>query len=253
MLFDLRGGGRRKTVQTVYILLAVLMGGGLVLFGIGGSVSGGLLDALNNNSGSASAGLDTYRNRVAQAQRQATAHPKDAAAWASLARARFQLASASDYYDANTGQWNAQGKTILTQASDAWEHHLKVAGKHPDDGVASLMVQAYSAGGLNRPADAVQAQEVITQARPKSATFARLAVLAYEAGQTRKGDLAAQKALSLTDKDLRPSLKQQLDEAKQQAAAATGSQATGTPTPAGGSNKSSKGSKSGSRNGSGGK
>src|ERR671932_910372 len=125
MLFDLRGGGRRKTIQTVYILLAVLMGGGLVLFGIGGSVSGGLIDAITNNSGSTSSGLDTYRNRVNQAQRQATAHPQDAAAWATLARARFQLASASDYYDSNTGQWNAQGKRILAQASAAWQHHLK--------------------------------------------------------------------------------------------------------------------------------
>src|ERR671926_247153 len=131
MLFDLRGGGRRRTIQTVYILLAVLMGGGLVLFGIGGSVSGGLIDAITNNKGSSSTGLSTYRNRVTQAQRQATAHPQDGAAWATLARARFQLASASDYFDANSGQWNAQGKTILAQASDAWEHHLKVAGKHP--------------------------------------------------------------------------------------------------------------------------
>ena len=34
MLFDLRGRGRRRTVKIVYITLALLMGGGLVLFGI---------------------------------------------------------------------------------------------------------------------------------------------------------------------------------------------------------------------------
>ncbi len=45
MLFDLRGSGRRRTVKIVYITLAFLMGGGLVLFGIGGDVSGGLFDA----------------------------------------------------------------------------------------------------------------------------------------------------------------------------------------------------------------
>jgi hypothetical protein len=249
MLFDLRGG-RRRTVQGIYVLLAVLMGGGLVLFGIGGSVSGGLIDAITNKSGSASAGLDTYRNRVTEAQRKATANPQDAAAWSALARARFQLASASDYYDANSGQWNADGKRILAQASDAWERHLKVAGKKPDDGVASLMVQAYSAGGLNRPADAVAAQEVITEARPKSATFARLAILAYEAGQTRKGDLASQKALSLTDKSLRPELKAQLDQAKAQSAGAAAAPAA-TPAPTG--KGSGSGSKKGSKSGSGGK
>ena len=35
MLFDLRGTGRRRTVKIVYVTLAILMGGGLVLFGIG--------------------------------------------------------------------------------------------------------------------------------------------------------------------------------------------------------------------------
>ena len=32
MLFDLRGRGRRRTVQAVYLSLALLLGGGLVLF-----------------------------------------------------------------------------------------------------------------------------------------------------------------------------------------------------------------------------
>jgi hypothetical protein len=37
MLFDLRGR-RRRVVQVTYLMLALLLGGGLVLFGIGGSV-----------------------------------------------------------------------------------------------------------------------------------------------------------------------------------------------------------------------
>jgi hypothetical protein len=249
MLFDLRGSGRRRTIQIVYVLLAVLIGGGLVLFGIGGSVSGGLIDAITNNNGNASTGLGTYRKRVDQAQRAATANPQDAAAWATLARARFQLASASDYYDANAGQWNAQGKRILAQASTAWQRSLKIAGpKKADDGVASLMVNAYSQGGLNQPADAVTAQEVITQARPKSATFARLAILAWDAGQSRKGDLASQKAVSLADPTERAPLKQQLDSAKAQSASASASAtpsatATATPKPSGSKKKKSGGKK----------
>jgi hypothetical protein len=247
MLFDLRGGGRRRTVQGVYIVLALLMGGGLILFGIGGSVSGGLIDAITNNKGSSSAGLGTYRNRVNAAQRTANANPQDAAAWAALARARFQLASASDYYDTNSGQWNTQGKQILAQASNAWQRSLKIAGPtKADDGVASLMVNAYSPGGLNRPADAVSAQEVITEARPKSATFARLAILAWEAGQTRKGDLASQKAVSLADPTEKAPLKAQLDQAKQQSPSASASPAataTATATPSGSSKSSKKSGK----------
>ena len=46
MLFDLRGRGRRRTVQAIYLSLAILMGGGLVLFGIGSDQSGGIVDAV---------------------------------------------------------------------------------------------------------------------------------------------------------------------------------------------------------------
>lgn len=245
MLFDLRGGGRRKTVQVTYILLAVLMGGGLVLFGIGGSVSGGLVDAITGSSGGSS-GTAPYEKRVQQAVAQTRAHPQDAAAWATLARARYQLASGTDNFDSNTGAWNANGKRILAQAANAWQQHLKLAGNKADDGVAGLMVQAYGPTGLNQPVNSVTAQEVITQVRPTSATFARLAVLAYLAGQTRKGDLASTKSLSLTSKDLRPSLKAQLDAAKRQSAPAAGGTAAPTPT-ATPSSGSSKGSSSGSK------
>jgi hypothetical protein len=242
MLFDLRGGGRRKTVQVTYILLAVLMGGGLVLFGIGGSVSGGLVDAITGSSGG-STGNGAYEKRVNQMVAQTRTHPKDAAAWADLARARFQLASTSDNLDQANGTWTASGKKVLVGAAAAWQRHLELAGDKPDDGVAGLMVQAYSSAGLNQPQKAVDAQEVITQARPTSATFANLAVLAYQAGNTRTGDLAAKKALSLSDKDLRGNLKSQLDQAKQQSAASAASSATPTATasPSKGSKKKSGG------------
>jgi hypothetical protein len=51
MLFDLRSRGRRRTVQAVYLGLAILIGGGLVLFGVGtGSGNGGLLNAFSGGS-----------------------------------------------------------------------------------------------------------------------------------------------------------------------------------------------------------
>jgi hypothetical protein len=241
MLFDLRGAGRRKTVQVTYIMLAVLMGGGLVLFGIGGSVSGGLVDAITGSSGG-STGNGAYEKRVSQTLAQTRTHPKDAAAWADLARARFQLASTTDNLDQANGTWTASGKKVLAGAAAAWQQHLKLAGNKPDDGVAGLMVQAYSSAGLNQPQNAVAAQEVITAARPTSATFANLAVLAYQAGNTRTGDLASKKALSLSAKDLRANLKSQLDQAKQQSAAAAASSATpaATATPTASASKGKK-------------
>ena len=64
-----------------------------------------------------------------------------------------------------------------------------------------------------------RAQEVITDARPTAATFTQLAVFAYQAGQTRKGDLARDKAIELTEPDMREALKGQLEQAKTQATA----------------------------------
>jgi tetratricopeptide (TPR) repeat protein len=231
MLFDLRGRGRRRTVKIVYILLAVLMGGGLVLFGIGGggAMQGGLVDAITGSSGG-----DTGTSRFEAKERQALVatqqRPQDAAAWAALARARVQTAGVGDNFDPNAAAYTASGKAKLAAAADAWDKYLALDPKHPDDRVAGLMVRAFDQTGLNRPDEAVKAQEIITEARPKDTTFATLAIYAYQAGQTRKGDLAAQKALELAPKDQKNTLKSQLDQAKQAALQAQVQNATPTPT-----------------------
>ncbi len=232
MLFDLRGAGRRTTIKVVYLTLALLMGGGLVLFGIGGDVSGGLVDAITERGATTDTGTGRYEDRVESAQRETRANPQDATAFAALARARYQLANAGDNFDRNTGQYSDSGKSQLRQAAAAWERHLALDPKQADDGVASLMVQAYSQLGLNDPAKAVAAQEVITETRPKSATFANLAVLAYQAGQTRKGDLASDQAVERADADDRKTLRSELKSAKQQALQQQLQDAQGSATPA---------------------
>jgi hypothetical protein len=218
MLFDLRGSGRRRTVKIVYITLAFLMGGGLVLFGIGGGggISGGLVDAITERSGGGDDGADRFRKAETEAVARTKANAQDAPAWAALARARFQLAGVGENFDPEKATFTAKGRAKLQSAGDAWERYLALEPKKPDDRVASLMVQAF--GALNEPAKAAAAQEVITNARPTASTFTQLAVFAYQAGQTRKGDLAKNKALELTDPDMREALKGQLEQAKQSSA-----------------------------------
>jgi hypothetical protein len=232
MLFDLRGAGRRNMVKAVYLLLAVLMGAGLIGFGIGGSgLGGGLVDALTGSSGSSSdPGTSAFLKRADAAQRQAEAHPKNAAGWADAARARYQVALTADYFDPNTQQFNSGGKAQLQIASKDWQRHLALKPNPPDDSAAGIMVKVYSPQGLNDPVKMVAAQEVITEVRPKSRTFATLAVLAYQAGQTRKGDLARQKALDLADPADRQTLKSEIDQAKQQALTQQLQNATPSPT-----------------------
>lgn len=219
MLFDLRSPGRRRTIKTVYVSLALLMGGGLVLFGIGGEVSGGVVDAITGSSNRGDDGSERLREREQRALAATRADPRDAAAWGELARARFQLASAGDNFDSQTGAFTAAGRAKLQEATDAWERHVELA-EEPDDRLAAVISQAYIE--LDEPAKAADAQEVITEARPRPAAFAQLAIYAYAAGQTRRGDLARDRALALTDRDQRDQLRQQLEQARtqsQQAAA----------------------------------
>jgi tetratricopeptide (TPR) repeat protein len=230
MLFDLRGRGRRRTVQVIYVTLAILMGGGLVLFGIGGATSGGLVDAFTGGGGGG--GDDTYEKAVEKAQERVQTSPNDAAAWAALARAQAQIAGTGDNYDQNTG-YTKDAQDDLRAADRAWQKYLSLKPAKVDGNVASVMVQIYvQPGGLNSAEKAVAAQEYVIDSQPESyGLYAQLAQYAYAAGQTRKGDLAAKKAVELAPEDQKNTLKQSLDEVK---TSASGGGATGGATGASG-------------------
>src|SRR4051812_34382188 len=93
MLFDLRGRGRRRTVQAIYLSLAILMGGGLVLFGIGSSQNGGIIDAVVGDGSSGDSATKTLDKRIKSALAKTRANPREPAPWADLARLRYQRAS----------------------------------------------------------------------------------------------------------------------------------------------------------------
>jgi hypothetical protein len=214
VLFDLRGRGRRRTVQGIYLSLAVLMGGGLVLFGIGGSVSGGLLDALKNNP--SSAGSDVFQKRLAAAEKLTVSQPGNAQAWANVVKLRFQVAGSGDSYDSTTGAFTDKGKAELQGVDQAWNRYIALNPKKIDTTAATYMVQAYAPGALNQSDKLVRAYEVVIEGTPKPTfdQYRNLAIYSYVAGQSRKGDLARGKALSLAPKDQRSVVKQQIDAQK---------------------------------------
>jgi tetratricopeptide (TPR) repeat protein len=218
MLFDLRGRGRRNTIKVIYIFLAFLMGGGLVLFGIGGDTSGGLVDAITGSSGGGNTSEKRFTAQETTALAKTKTNPADETGWAELVRARVQLATSGDRYNANTDTYTAAGTTKLKEAAAAWDKYLALdpSDKNEESRVATLMVRTLVS--LNQLDKATSAQEIVAENRDAAGPYSQLAILAYQAGLTRKGDLAAAKAIDLTDKDLRQSLKAQLDEAKQQAA-----------------------------------
>jgi hypothetical protein len=218
MLFDLRGAGRRNTVRVIYLGLAILMGGGLVLFGVGGNVGGGLLDAVKGNGGSGSG--QTFEKRIQTLQKQVKLNPQNAPAWAQLAKLQSQAASTATDYDQSTGQFTPSGKAKLRVAAASWDRYVALNPGKPDLTVAKVMVQAFSPNALNEPAKAVTAMElVIDNSKADYSLYKQLAALAYLAGQTRKGDLSSAKAVSLAPKAQKKTLKQQLAQYKVQVAA----------------------------------
>src|SRR6266480_2948522 len=99
MLFDLRGRGRRRTVQAIYLTLAVLMGGGLIFFGVGGNVGGGLFDALGLRGGGGGGGGSSLEKIEKRDVKKVTVNPENVTAWADLARIRYQIAGQGDKYN----------------------------------------------------------------------------------------------------------------------------------------------------------
>src|SRR5918998_4905826 len=92
MLFDLRGK-RRRAVQATYLTLAVLMGGGLVLFGIGGDVSGGLFDAFSDNRSGGGTDNSQLEDRIERQEQRLKTSPGNEAVLAELVRLNHQVAS----------------------------------------------------------------------------------------------------------------------------------------------------------------
>ncbi len=227
MLFDLRGRGRRRTVQVIYLGLAILMGGGLVLFGIGSSSSGGLFDAFSDNQGGSDA-TEAVDKRIKTQLARVKADPKNADAYAQLAILRFQRAGVGGL--AQDGTYTEDGKRRLALATDAWEKHLALDPKQPNLRAANLMVQAYQ--GIDELSEALRAKQIVTAAdkSPTSNQFQQLAALAYQAGENRVGDLAATRAIDLAEPSERKALRTALQTFKQQVAAQAAQGATAVPT-----------------------
>ena len=233
MLFDLQGK-RRRVVQATYLTLAVLMGGGLVLAGIGSDASGGLLDAFKGGGGDNN-GNEIVQDRIGDAEKKLATNPRDEAALKAIVRGHYQLATADA--DPNTGTFGNEGKEQLTEAATAWERYLALKPAKADASLAGLMVQAYS--GLatgNKEAEqskalyakAASTAEILAEAQPGAEAYLRLVQFATLAGQTRKAELAGRKALELAPKDQRDTVKQLVEQAKAGAAGA-GGQAAPTP------------------------
>lgn len=212
MLFDLQGK-RRRVVQATYLSLAVLMGGGLVLFGIGGDVSGGLFDAFSDRTNS---GNDVVEERVEDNEDKVASNPNAVAARKELVRDYYSLAVAQAN---DQGVFPADAQDDLRKASQNWKAYLTAEKGEPDASLARVAVQVYDVTALNQPQEAMKAARIIAADGNDANAYLQLVQYALLAGDKRVEKLAAAKVMDLVPKGQRKAAKEQLQQIRAQAIA----------------------------------
>jgi hypothetical protein len=228
MLFDLRGRGRRRTVQVVYLGFAVLMGVGLVGFGVGGGIGGGgILSSLSSNEGS---NKTSFSGPIKKYKKLTEKQPNDVYAWEQLTLAQLHEAGGEAYVAA--GKLTSKGKELFTQVAQSWNSYLALNPPKTNAELAQEMERVFGEEGLNEPAEAVKVLQIVIPTKSEStpqyqaSLYTALAEYAYKAHNTRIGDLASEKAVALAPSAQRKQLKTELAELKKNPSATAGEQPT---------------------------
>lgn len=213
MLFDLRGR-RRRAVQATYLLLALLMGGGLVFFGVGSDVSGGLFDVFGERSSTGGNGNQAIEERVERLEKRAAANPGDTATLQALVRDYYGLATTQQ--ESSASQFPDEAKDELRKAGSAWQRYVAAVDDKPNSGTATYALRVYDVGALNQPKEAQKAAAIIAEAENDFSSYLQLVAYASLAKDTRTADLATQRAVDLAPEGQKKQVKQQAEQLKQQ-------------------------------------
>jgi hypothetical protein len=228
MVFDLRGR-RKRLVQVIYAFLAVLMGGGLIFFGIGtGANSGGVADLLNNGGSSSGNAGEIFINQAQKLEHELAKQPHDETLLVQLTRARYNAGNSQLQYDPNTGalvEVPNDAVEQLRKSGDAWSRYLKLNPQKPNPNVAQLAAKAmlFTASHATTAPDftknikgAEQAEAIFAAARPSLNSYLTLAQYSFFAGDFAGAETAARKAQQMAPKAQLAPLKQAVGQYRKQ-------------------------------------
>lgn len=230
MLFDLRGR-RKRVIQVIYVLLALIMVASLVVIGLPGGIS-------PFNSGSNIVGEDAAELSVKRAENLETklqAQPNNENLQKELVRARISAGGNLFETDDSTGQLLITDRAAeqYELAAAAWDSYLKNHKGDPDPQLAQVVT-----GTLYQLAEgstvaqfesnirgAAEAQEIVVAAAEAQAKkgegaapvaqLTNLADLQYLAQNTEAAKKAGDRALALASPDERKQIKAQLKASEQ--------------------------------------
>src|SRR5207253_454289 len=129
MLFDLRGRGRRRTVQVIYIGLAVIFLLGFVGLGVGGGFgSSGIFSAFTGNESSGGA---SFSAQISKYKKLTEQQPTNATAWEQLVSVELHEAG-GEAYTSRTAGVTSKGKELYAQIAQAWNRYIALNPRKPN-------------------------------------------------------------------------------------------------------------------------
>ena len=136
MLFDVRGR-RKRVIQVIYVILAIIMAASLVVIGLPGGVN-------PFNNGNTSANSDYAKANVERAENLQTklqTQPNNEQLAVELIRARLSAGQSLSESDQTTGQivTTDEAADQYDQAASTWTRYLKMTDNNPNPEVAQLM------------------------------------------------------------------------------------------------------------------
>jgi hypothetical protein len=215
MLFDLRGR-RKRVIQVIYVLLAVIMAASLLVIGL----PGGINPFSSGNPVVSQDLADQSIERAENIEQRLVANPGNRNAQAELIRARVAAGNSLVELDEN-GQTivGEDAKTQYDLAAEAWDQYLKTTKGDPDPTVAQLisgtlfsLAQGSTVAQFQTNIeDAAEAQRLVAESAeaqfkkgegpPPTGALVTLATYQYYAQDVKGADQSRQKALASTRDD----------------------------------------------------
>ncbi|WP_026910173.1 hypothetical protein [Patulibacter minatonensis] len=172
MLFDLRAPGRKRAVQAVYVVLALVLVGGTILFGVGTNGPG--LFSNDNGQQNSTSLSDQNKDRLDALTKKVRANPKDAAAWGQIALLRYSSGNnqipETDATTQAAPPLPDKARKEYVKAAEAWRSYVALNPDPIDIQVARAMSGVFAPTGLNQAGPYAEAQALFVQAQEDKAT-----------------------------------------------------------------------------------
>lgn len=212
MIFDLKSGKRRRVVQIVFALLALVFLVSFVGFGIGSNASGGIFDALGLGGGSGGSTDTQYDQQISDAESTLESDPQNARAMQDLVNYHYLAATQSGVEtDPQTGVTSISddSHSLLEDTVAAWQDYLATKPAKPEASTAASAAQAYVL--LNDAGGAAEAQRIVAGKNGTAADYGQLALYLYADGKIKAGDAAGDQAVKAAEPSQRDQVRKNMD------------------------------------------